>query len=101
MPESPFRQRFKVLFHIYQHWLLSACCPLDVRLLSAFKADNKRTSSGQQADNRRCWWHPEAEKIWCGNDFYPEKIVAYQKKIVPLQIQKPEKNTIRKPTIAN
>ena len=35
--------------------LLSACCPLDVRLLSAFKADNKRTSSGQQADNKRCW----------------------------------------------
>ena len=32
---------------------LSACCPLDVRLLSAFKADNKRTSSGQQADNKR------------------------------------------------
>jgi hypothetical protein len=24
-----------------------------VRLLSAFKADNKRTSSGQQADNKR------------------------------------------------
>ncbi len=37
------------------NWLLSACCPLDVRLLSAFKADNKRTSSGQQADNKRCW----------------------------------------------
>ena len=36
-----------------QHWLLSACCPLDVRLLSAFKADNKRTTSGQQADNNR------------------------------------------------
>jgi hypothetical protein len=33
--------------------LLSACCPLDVRLLSAFKADNKRTSSGQQADNNQ------------------------------------------------
>ena len=32
--------------------LLSACCPLDVRLLSALKADNKRTSSGQQADNK-------------------------------------------------
>ena len=28
-----------------QHWLMSACCPLDVRLLSAFKADNKRTST--------------------------------------------------------
>ena len=33
--------------------LMSACCPLDVRLLSAFKADNKRTSSGQQADIKR------------------------------------------------
>ena len=32
--------------------LLSACCPLVVRLLSAFKADNNRTTSGQQADNR-------------------------------------------------
>jgi hypothetical protein len=27
-------------FSPYQHWLLSACCPLDVRLLSALKADN-------------------------------------------------------------
>jgi hypothetical protein len=27
---------------------LSACCPLDVRLLSALKADIKRTTSGQQ-----------------------------------------------------
>jgi hypothetical protein len=40
-------------FTPYQHWLLSACCPLDVRLLSALKADNKRTSSGQQADNNQ------------------------------------------------
>ena len=31
--------------------LLSACCPLVVRLLSALKADNNRTTSGQQADN--------------------------------------------------
>ena len=37
---------------LHQHRLLSACCPLDVRLLSALKADNKRTSSGQQADNK-------------------------------------------------
>ena len=42
-------------FSPYQHWLMSACCPLVVRLLSAFKADNKRTSSGQQADNNQCW----------------------------------------------
>ena len=39
--------------------LLSACCPLDVRLLSALKADNKRTSSGQQADNNQCWYGAE------------------------------------------
>ena len=35
--------------------LLSACCPVVVRLLSALKADNKRTTTGQQADNSGTW----------------------------------------------
>ncbi|MBR4715493.1 MAG: hypothetical protein IKP34_04880, partial [Bacteroidales bacterium] len=37
---------------------------LDVRLLSAFKADNKRTSSGQQADNKRCWYGEKGALEW-------------------------------------
>ena len=31
--------------------LMSACCPLVVRLLFDYKTDNKRTTMGQQADN--------------------------------------------------
>ena len=50
-----------------QHRLMSACCPLDVRLLSAFKADNKRTSSGQQADIKRTRSGPEAAMRQCGD----------------------------------
>ena len=45
--------------------LMSACCPLDVRLLSAFKADNKRTSSGQQADINQCWYGGGAKAEPC------------------------------------
>ena len=52
-PASLPQRSSKAVSAPYQHWLLSACCPLDVRLLSAFKADIKRTSSGQQADNNR------------------------------------------------
>ncbi|MBR4715594.1 MAG: hypothetical protein IKP34_05385, partial [Bacteroidales bacterium] len=46
----------KAVFGPYLVRLLSAGCPLVDRLLSALKADNKRTTSGQQADNNQCWY---------------------------------------------
>ncbi len=48
-----FCGRDRVVIASGQHWLMSACCPLDVRFKSGHQADNKRTTSGQQADNKR------------------------------------------------
>ncbi|MBR4176789.1 MAG: hypothetical protein IKQ53_05250, partial [Bacteroidales bacterium] len=82
-----------------QSW--SSCCPVVVQSATGQRLDNNWTTTGQRLDNERCWYLFFAMENAGGNVFCTEKIVAYQKKIVPLQIQKPEKNTIRKPTIAN
>ena len=67
---------------------------LDVRLLSAFKADNKRTSSGQQADNNQSWYLEKAMMKLCIQ--YNKTVASALEKYLCLKKSQGMDNNIKK-----